>query len=171
MLLFGSAFEIPFPTVNKLPPRFVFPCKHSRQFQPVLVVSRNHQQAVPRSRPKLIHHLGQTLCFVIRDRFLANGQFLLKLSIGCSFLGRANNRQFLRFGRGCKDPEQRVIILCWNGVEFMIVTTGTSHGQAEKTSRDNVDPIVDDVMVIVQIASPDRQKTHGCQSRIVGFDN
>ena len=50
----------------------------------------------------------------------------------------------------------------------MVVAAGTGHGQPHQPARDNVNPVVNDVVDIVAKAAADREKAHRGQVAPVG---
>ena len=48
---------------------------------------------------------------------------------------------FGQFG-ACEDAEQRIVVLGWDGIEFMIVALGAGDGEAEESTSGGIDAIV-----------------------------
>jgi hypothetical protein len=65
-------------------------------------------------------------------------------------LDAADQGQLLRLGRGGEDAVERVIVLDRDRVELVVVAAGARDRQAQEGARDDVDPVVDDVVLVVE---------------------
>ncbi len=175
-----------------LPPRLVF--LQGRPL-PVQRCQRGFHHLVPgkqlRHRGRLLHlhlaerveidfgfgqHIGDGLLFQrlgkIRHRLLrcalghviSGPRFRIGLGAGQRDLGKI--RQIFR---ARKDAVERVEIRRRNRVEFVIVTARASHGQSHQSATDNIDPVIDDLVVLLKKARPHRQVTERRQCGILGF--
>src|SRR5580765_2723200 len=55
-----------------------------------------------------------------------------------------------------KHAVQRIVILGWDWVEFMVMTARTTDREPECTTTDYIDSIVDDVVLVVQKTTSER---------------
>ena len=58
---------------------------------------------------------------------------------------------------------QRVVIGLWDRVVLVVVAPRASDGEAQETARRHVDLVIDDVVDVVVVHSPQRQQPHGRQ--------
>ena len=72
---------------------------------------------------------------------------------------RLQQRKFRRFFTAGKDAMERVVIFRWNRIKFVIVTSRASHCQAECAARNQVNPVIDDVVLVVEKPAAQGQKT------------
>ena len=73
---------------------------------------------------------------------------------------RHGERQFQGGFTAGEHPIQRVIIGSRNGIIFMIMTTGTGDRQPQESARHRIDLVVNNVVDIVIIHSPECQESH-----------
>ena len=75
-------------------------------------------------------------------------------------LGRREGLQqrfLLRLLGGAEDRVQRVVLARRDRVELVVVAAGAGHGQALHPAHHDIDAVVDDVVLVVQEAAPQRQ--------------
>ena len=69
------------------------------------------------------------------------------------FLGQgrfAEQRFVTRFVATGKDAIKRIVILGWNRIELVVVTARARHRQPHRAARYYIDPIINDVRLVVQ---------------------
>ena len=90
-------------------------------------------------------------------------------ALGSAFLrfrvprpGLADWRQVLlrRLDRAGEDAVERVVVLAGDRIELVVMAPGAADGQTEQPPADQVDPIVDDLVLIVEEPAADREETH-----------
>src|SRR6185436_6170875 len=77
------------------------------------------------------------------------GKLLLEIGGGFFVRGFADDRQVFGHGRTCENTVQRIVIRRRDGIELVVVATGTGNGQAKECLGRGVDAVVDDVVLIV----------------------
>ena len=124
---------------------------------------------------------GETLMQVLLDRAATSRQEVVSLfprswpalpcgsrppGPGCHRGGRAG--QLGRLNRAGKDAVERVIVFAGNRVELVLVAPRTADRETKQATADQVDPVVDDLVLIVEKPAPDGEKAHRCQRSGVG---
>src|ERR1043166_6491348 len=72
--------------------------------------------------------------------------FLVIIAVSRAGLDFGNHGFDGRLGATGKNPAQRVIVLCWYRIEFVVVAAGAGDGEPEKAFGDDVDAIIENIV-------------------------
>ena len=97
------------------------------------------------------------------------GRRQLPLVVGrlCRVAGPAQQGELGRLDRAGEDAIKRVVVFGGNRVELVVMAASTGDGQAQQSTGDDVDPVVDDLVLIEQEAPADGQETQSGQRPVV----
>src|SRR6516165_3145460 len=99
--------------------------------------------------PELAYELVDLFAFEFSNLAL---NLLLLLQVIPVLFGVAQfpkQRQFRRFMAARENSMQSVIISGRNWIKLMIMTTRTSHREPQRAAADDVDPVIDDVVLVI----------------------
>ena len=91
------------------------------------------------------------------------GQFLVVVGRLLTIGILAHQRLGIRFVAVGEEAVERVVIGRGDGIEFMVVATSTLNGQSHESAGGHIDPVIDDVCLIIEKPATQGQKPHGGQ--------
>ena len=104
---------------------------------------------------------------VLVARFRGRRQLPLVVGRLRRVAGPAQQRELGRLDRAGEDAVERVVVFGRDRVELVVVAASAGDGQAQQAAGDDVDPVVDDLVLIEQEPAADRQETQGRQRSVV----
>ena len=127
------------------------------------------EQVITDLRAQLLDHRRGLLRPIVVEFLATLGQFLV-------VVGRLLTVGILphqRFGIGFmavgEETVERVIIGRGDGIELVVVAAGALNGEPHESAGGHVDPVVDDVRLIVEEPATQGQEPHGGQGLAIGL--
>ena len=127
------------------------------------------EQVITDLRAQLLDHRRGLLRPIVVEVLATLGQFLVVVGRLLTVGILAHQGFGIGFVAVGEETVERVIIGRGDGIELVVVAAGALNGEPHESAGGHVDPVVDDVRLIIEKPTPQGQEPHGGQGLAIGL--